>query len=64
MAGRGPPLCCVGPTCGCIDTNLVLVRAVLVPIGVLFVALCPTVNFWSDGLGECSAVRPTLCLYV
>ena len=51
------PLCCAGTACASIERNLVFLRSMLAPLGVLFVALCPTLNFWSEHLPGGDVVR-------
>lgn len=52
--------CWMTPACGIIERKLLFLRGALVPLGVLFVALCPTVNFWTvekPGAGVVRAVH-------
>eukprot|EP01047_Picozoa_sp_COSAG01_P088832 COSAG01_NODE_21095_length_918_cov_2.092796_1_plen_251_part_01 len=62
------PRCCVVSTCADCEASLIYWRGNLAPLGVLFVALCPTVNFWSTfvpGAGVVRAVHLTAaaCLF-
>ena len=50
-------MCCDGPASATIQWLLLHSRAILAPLGVLFVALCPTVNFWSAYLPGAGVVR-------
>ena len=52
------PMCCAGDSC-CANFSHVLthLRQVTVPIGILFVALCPTVNFWTQEKPGSNVVR-------
>ena len=51
-------MCCNSDTmCEPISKGLTYLRAVTVPIGILFVALCPTVNFWTQELPGAGVVR-------
>jgi hypothetical protein len=50
-------LCCAQGACGCGQWALLHARAVVVPMGITFVALCPTVNFWTVELPGAQIVR-------
>ena len=52
-----------------IERNLLHTRGLIVPLGMLFVALCPVVNFWSQHLPGSDVVKSVhvfaaTCLFV
>eukprot|EP01047_Picozoa_sp_COSAG01_P003748 COSAG01_NODE_115_length_25561_cov_103.183450_9_plen_948_part_00 len=51
------PRCCVVSLCADCEASLIYWRGNLAPLGILFVALCPTVNFWSTFLPGAGVVR-------
>jgi hypothetical protein len=55
--GGSSGLCCAGSSCSCANWALLHARGIVVPLGVTFVALCPTVNFWTTELPGAQVVR-------
>jgi hypothetical protein len=45
---RSSPVCCVGPVGDVIEHYLQQFRLIVAPLGIVFVALCPTNNYWTQ----------------
>lgn len=51
------PICCHARSGAACETSLVYVRGIIIPLGVVFVALMPTLNFWSRNVPGAGVTR-------